>query len=712
MAHCYEIENGYYLMEIVGSGDMMDWLYSAAPWNIIGSQIKTVTIAGEVNNIGAYAFYSMTALENVTISDGVKAIGNNALSYCNGLKLIYLPDSIDSIGDYAFYDCNRLTIILKGDEWPSELGSIWYYGTGYYLNPQKVIMCNDCTYVIDRNGEGYLAKYFGDGTDFEMIGSIDGIAIRRIGDFAFSNADTLLTFTVPKEIISVGTYAFRECDRLTILFESATLPPQMGGTWYGYSGYYLNPQAVIVQDDRTYVVAQNGELYLAKYFGTASNVVVEETINGMPTLHIGDYAFVNNYDIVQVTLPDTILTIGQYAFRGSMYLKAIELPDSITEIGEMAFFYCRDLTSIHIPSQVTAIHSSAFSYCVSIETVVIYEGATYIASNAFNHCDNLKLVYIRSEAIAESITSSTAGGNLCENAVTVVIPADSVIENGYLENTYSVSEYALVDGMSAVIYSLHQHVWVDTIIEEMIPCESDGLIIHTCTLCGVQKETIIDCHTLSHHAAKAPTCTEIGWDAYETCPDCGYSNYEEISALGHTKLAVGYDDQKHWSICATCEEIYDEVAHSFQSGTCDCGAKQVIVSATGAIAYTISGQTVTVWHITACRVGYLMDGNYVAIEAIANADGSYSFTAPEDVSEVLIVTFGDMDGDGAVDTDDLDLLARSLMPADDSMYVELTAEQRFAADVNGNGVLNSADRALLARSLLESTHRLYQALAW
>ena len=42
-------------------------------------------------------------------------------------------------------------------------------------------------------------------------------------------------------------------------------------------------------------------------------------------------------------------------------------------------------------------------------------------------------------------------------------------------------------------------------------------------------------HDLVHHDAKAPTCTEIGWDAYETCQreGCTYTTKVEIPALKH-----------------------------------------------------------------------------------------------------------------------------------------------------------------------------------
>ena len=35
------------------------------------------------------------------------------------------------------------------------------------------------------------------------------------------------------------------------------------------------------------------------------------------------------------------------------------------------------------------------------------------------------------------------------------------------------------------------------------------------------------------HAAKEPTCTETGWEAFETCTRCSYTTYAEIPALDH-----------------------------------------------------------------------------------------------------------------------------------------------------------------------------------
>ena len=55
-------------------------------------------------------------------------------------------------------------------------------------------------------------------------------------------------------------------------------------------------------------------------------------------------------------------------------------------------------------------------------------------------------------------------------------------------------------------------------------------------------------HNLVHHNAKAPTCTEIGWDEYDTCSRCDYTTKVELPALKHNLV-------HHDAKAPTCTEI-------------------------------------------------------------------------------------------------------------------------------------------------------------
>ena len=70
-----------------------------------------------------------------------------------------------------------------------------------------------------------------------------------------------------------------------------------------------------------------------------------------------------------------------------------------------------------------------------------------------------------------------------------------------------------------------------------------------CAVCGKEYgEKDPDNHDLIPHEAKAPTCTEIGWDAYETCSRCDHTTYAELPALNH-------DLEQHAAKVPTCTEI-------------------------------------------------------------------------------------------------------------------------------------------------------------
>lgn len=96
-----------------------------------------------------------------------------------------------------------------------------------------------------------------------------------------------------------------------------------------------------------------------------------------------------------------------------------------------------------------------------------------------------------------------------------------------------------------------------------------------CIRCGytTRKELPALNHDLKQHAAKAPTCTEKGWDAYETCSRCDYTTYAELPALNHDYQAVTVEptcETDGYTIftCSRCKDSYtadptDQLGHQF-----------------------------------------------------------------------------------------------------------------------------------------------------
>ena len=97
-----------------------------------------------------------------------------------------------------------------------------------------------------------------------------------------------------------------------------------------------------------------------------------------------------------------------------------------------------------------------------------------------------------------------------------------------------------------------------------------------CEVCGGEYgEKDLNNHALEQRAAKAPTCTETGWDAYEGCTrsGCNYTTYHVLPALNHDYQAVTVEptceaDGYTVFTCSRCNDSYtadptDKLGHQF-----------------------------------------------------------------------------------------------------------------------------------------------------
>ena len=106
-----------------------------------------------------------------------------------------------------------------------------------------------------------------------------------------------------------------------------------------------------------------------------------------------------------------------------------------------------------------------------------------------------------------------------------------------------------------------------------------------CIRCGyTTRKELPAQHDLKQHAAKAPTCTEKGWNAYETCSRCDYTTYTELTALNHDlvqhEAKAPTCTEKGWNAYETCSRCdyttyaelpalnHDLVQHDAKAPTC------------------------------------------------------------------------------------------------------------------------------------------------
>lgn len=149
--------------------------------------------------IGDGAFNYCWTLNSITIPDSVTSIGENAFYCCSDLKSINIPDSVSSFDNLAFYECKKLTDIQVS---PNHT----------LLEIADGALCN--------KKEKRLIFYSptNEATTYDVP---EGIL--SIGDYAFSDCENLVSVTIPEGVEYIGEYAFWHCNKL----QSITLPSSL-----------------------------------------------------------------------------------------------------------------------------------------------------------------------------------------------------------------------------------------------------------------------------------------------------------------------------------------------------------------------------------------------------------------------------------------------------------------------------------------------------
>ena len=128
-----------------------------------------------------------------------------------------------------------------------------------------------------------------------------------------------------------------------------------------------------------------------------------------------------------------------------------------------------------------------------------------------------------------------------------------------LEVRYCLTCGEVAEGRTIAANGRHAYgEWQQVIAPD---CVSAGSERRDCQYCDAfeTREVAALGHDLIHHEAQAPTCTEIGWEAYDTCSRCDYTTYKEIPAKGHVSSAPIRENE----VAATCTTNgkYDEVVY-------------------------------------------------------------------------------------------------------------------------------------------------------
>ena len=155
-----------------------------------------------------------------------------------------------------------------------------------------------------------------------------------------------------------------------------------------YTGDLIIPSEITYQEEN-YKVTSIGRYAFSECKRLTGSLVIPKGITS-----IGDYAFNQCSNLTgSLVIPEGVVTIGNHAFNDcNGFTGSLIISLGTTEIGPFAFNGCSNLTgSLVIPEGVAKIGEYAFNGCTGFnESLVLNQGIVSIGNLAFNKCSGLK----------------------------------------------------------------------------------------------------------------------------------------------------------------------------------------------------------------------------------------------------------------------------------------------------------------------------------
>lgn len=263
--------------------------------------------------IGCSAFES-APIVSIDLPDGLKVVEKYAFGF-SAIRSIEIPDAVIEIGDSTFCGCRNLEHVRLS--------------RGLTKIPECVF--SSCTQLrtldIPMN-----VKYI----DYSSLAWCDRLEILQLHDGL-------------EEIGKRGPMLIRDGKLREVVFPK-TLNKVPGGV-FNYSPYINEFQ---MDSANPYFCVIDGALYSkdGKILYSVPNRYRTDFIIPEGVEEIAEMAFMNMYELNQITLPSTLRIIGDRAFQGCNKVETIRLPIGLVEVEKLFLFSCDRLKTVIMESNV------------------------------------------------------------------------------------------------------------------------------------------------------------------------------------------------------------------------------------------------------------------------------------------------------------------------------------------------------------------------
>ena len=474
------------------------------------ASLESVHLPKRLEVIGSYAFADDVNLTSVTFEEGLLEVKNNAFEDCDSLLSAVFPQTVTTLGNYLFRNCDNMIYIrclsesvpaIEDKTFVAVPDGIFFFVPGRSLNAYSVdskwrnhiekILSAD--YIYDEAGttefknyvlepiegnEYRLVAYIGNESHVKLktdvaenvvvtavgenafasfVESIEiGLGVTTIDANAFTYAVNLRSIVLPSSLVTIGSYAFADLDKLT----SVTILNEVYASADGEAKTYFNRGEwadrygdFYVYTAGEYLPANDTYSSINKYFLLREAYSLEV---------IDDHAFYNCTGITSFVFPQSLRTIGRYAFScaegKTMNLSSVvfEHNDILgTEgmrvtIEEYAFAKNTELLSIEMNCYLAYLGEGAFSGCSTMTSLYLnYEPTKAIdylvtevpdgAQKIFENCDKLSVVLPSANDLKRYKEKWSTGAD-SYNVVTSAI--NKFVAKEYVVNNFS---YSIVD---------------------------------------------------------------------------------------------------------------------------------------------------------------------------------------------------------------------------------------------------------------------------